>query len=138
MVGSETQPVCLPSSHCFSKLFNTYAPMQILTAKVRGRAQLTLPRPAGGLQDTVAEMAKDIQKKNKGQNAATAQQLYDFMGKVRAGLPVSNVELTKFAPLFNDELTLDNLERVQLQSMLTVHSPLPPSEFPIGSIGEAQ
>jgi len=71
------------------------------------------------LQDTVAEMAKEIKSKKKGSNAATAAELYQFMGKVRAGEPVSNEDIRKFASLFNDELTLDNLERVQLQSMLT-------------------
>lgn len=30
---------------------------------------------------------------------------------------MSNTELIKFASLFNDELTLDNLDRVQLVSM---------------------
>lgn len=30
---------------------------------------------------------------------------------------MSNQELVKFASLFNDELTLDNLDRVQLVSM---------------------
>ena len=33
------------------------------------------------------------------------------MKKVRAGEMVSSDELLKFAKLFNDELTLDNLER---------------------------
>lgn len=37
--------------------------------------------------------------------------------QVRAGAEVSNDELVKFASLFNDELTLDNLDRVQLVSM---------------------
>jgi LETM1 and EF-hand domain-containing protein 1 len=36
---------------------------------------------------------------------------------VRAGAEVSNDELVRFASLFNDELTLDNLDRVQLVSM---------------------
>lgn len=36
---------------------------------------------------------------------------------MRAGSEVSNAELVKFASLFNDELTLDNLDRVQLVSM---------------------
>uniref|UniRef100_A0A061S6J5 Mitochondrial proton/calcium exchanger protein n=1 Tax=Tetraselmis sp. GSL018 TaxID=582737 RepID=A0A061S6J5_9CHLO len=71
------------------------------------------------LQDTVAAMAKEIKQKNSGSNATTAAELYEFMGKVRAGEPVTNTEIARFAPLFNDELTLDNLERVQLQSMLT-------------------
>ena len=38
-------------------------------------------------------------------------ELYQFMKKVRAGEAVSSDELLRFAKLFNDELTLDNLER---------------------------
>jgi LETM1 and EF-hand domain-containing protein 1 len=39
------------------------------------------------------------------------------MKRVRAGDPVAPSDLLKFAKLFNDELTLDNLERVQLISL---------------------
>lgn len=45
--------------------------------------------------------------------------------QVRAGSEVSNAELVKFASLFNDELTLDNLDRVQLVSMCQLLS-IPP------------
>ena len=37
--------------------------------------------------------------------------------QVRAGEPVSNFEIMKFAQLFNDELTLDNLERIHLVNL---------------------
>lgn len=37
--------------------------------------------------------------------------------QVRAGEPVDNDELVKFAQLFNDELTLDNLERIHLVNL---------------------
>jgi LETM1 and EF-hand domain-containing protein 1, mitochondrial len=37
--------------------------------------------------------------------------------QVRAGEPVDNMDLVKFAQLFNDELTLDNLERVHLVNL---------------------
>lgn len=40
--------------------------------------------------------------------------------QVRSGEPVENADLLRFAQLFNDELTLDNLERVQLVSMCQV------------------
>lgn len=36
---------------------------------------------------------------------------------MRAGEEVDNAELVKFAQLFNDELTLDNLERVHLVNL---------------------
>jgi hypothetical protein len=45
--------------------------------------------------------------------------------QVRAGAEVSNDELVRFASLFNDELTLDNLDRVQLVSMCQLLS-IPP------------
>lgn len=72
------------------------------------------------LQDTVQEMASDMSQKQSGQQDETrtsAAELYQFMKRVRAGEPVSAEELLKFAKLFSDELTLDNLERVQLVSL---------------------
>lgn len=62
-------------------------------------------------------MAKDMKLKATGKTQASATQLYDFMKRVRAGEPISNYELMKFTPLFNDELTLDNLERVHLVNL---------------------
>ena len=55
-----------------------------------------------------------MKSSSTGATQASASQLYDFMKRVRAGEMVSNYELMKFAPLFNDELTLDNLERIHL------------------------
>lgn len=69
------------------------------------------------LQDTVAEMAKDLRDNRSGSAASSADELYQFMQKVRAGEEVDNAELIKFAKLFNDELTLDNLERVHLTNL---------------------
>ena len=42
---------------------------------------------------------------------------YTHHCQVRAGEPVDNMDLVKFAQLFNDELTLDNLERVHLVNL---------------------
>ncbi|KXZ44449.1 hypothetical protein GPECTOR_67g289 [Gonium pectorale] len=69
------------------------------------------------LQDTVSEMAKDLQRTGKGSQAVTAVELYEFIQRVRAGAAVENHEIIRFAQLFNDALTLDNLERVQLVSI---------------------
>ena len=69
------------------------------------------------LQDTVAEMASNMRRQRSGDNQTSAAELYQFMKRVRAGEPVAPAELLKFAQLFNDELTLDNLERVQLVSL---------------------
>lgn len=69
------------------------------------------------LQDTVTEMASGMQRSRSGETRTSAAELYEFMKRVRAGEPVSGSELLRFAKLFNDELTLDNLERVQLVSL---------------------
>lgn len=69
------------------------------------------------LQDTVAEMASDMTAQRSGDTKTSAAELYQFMKRVRAGDAVAPSELLKFAKLFNDELTLDNLERVQLVSL---------------------
>lgn len=69
------------------------------------------------LQDTVAEMAGDMTAHRSGDTKTSAAELYSFMQRVRAGEHVEPSELLKFAKLFNDELTLDNLERVQLVSL---------------------
>lgn len=69
------------------------------------------------LQDTVSEMAKDMRTSKTGAAQASAADLYQFMKRVRAGESVNNYEITRFAQLFNDELTLDNLERIQLVNL---------------------
>jgi len=69
------------------------------------------------LQDTIAEMAKDIRDTGSRDASANAGELVDFMHRVRSGKTVSNKELLKFSPLFNDQITLDNLERIHLVNM---------------------
>jgi len=82
--------------------------------KRRISARLDLAR---FLQDTVAEMAGDMTTQRSGETQTSAAELYEFMKRVRAGEHVEPSDLLKFAKLFNDELTLDNLERVQLVSL---------------------
>ncbi|GMN59762.1 hypothetical protein TIFTF001_028850 [Ficus carica] len=65
------------------------------------------------LQDTVKEMAKEIQNSRSGEVRKTAEDLDEFMNKVRKGERVSNDEILDFAMLFNDELTLDNISRIK-------------------------
>ncbi|PPR84831.1 hypothetical protein GOBAR_AA35883 [Gossypium barbadense] len=65
------------------------------------------------LQDTVKEMAKEIQNSRSGDVKKTAEDLAEFMNKVRTGAGVSNDEILGFAKLFNDELTLDNISRIK-------------------------
>ncbi|KAA3490763.1 LETM1 and EF-hand domain-containing protein 1, mitochondrial-like [Gossypium australe] len=70
------------------------------------------------LQDTVKEMAKEIQNSRSGDVKKTAEDLAEFMNKVRTGAGVSNDEILGFAKLFNDELTLDNISRLVLHLAL--------------------
>ncbi|KAJ4830254.1 hypothetical protein Tsubulata_021217 [Turnera subulata] len=69
------------------------------------------------LQDTVKEMAKEVQNSRSGEIKKTAEDLDEFINKVRRGAGVSNEEILGFAKLFNDELTLDNISRPRLVSM---------------------
>ncbi|XP_074310639.1 uncharacterized protein LOC141646648 [Silene latifolia] len=69
------------------------------------------------LQETVKEMAKEVQNSRSGEVKQTAEDLDEFMNKVRNGEDVSNEEILGFAKLFNDELTLDNISRPRLISM---------------------
>lgn len=69
------------------------------------------------LQDTAREMAKEVQNSRSGDVKQTAEDLDDFVNKVRTGALVSNEEILGFAKLFNDELTLDNISRPRLVNM---------------------
>ncbi|KAH9782694.1 Leucine zipper-EF-hand-containing transmembrane protein 1 [Citrus sinensis] len=64
------------------------------------------------LQDTVKEMAKDLQNSRSGEIKKTAKDLDEFLNK-----EISNEEILAFAKLFNDELTLDNISRPRLVNM---------------------
>ncbi|XP_020549078.1 LETM1 domain-containing protein LETM2, mitochondrial isoform X3 [Sesamum indicum] len=72
------------------------------------------------LQETVKEMAKEVQSSRSGEIKKTAEDLDEFMNKfdqVRTGAHVSNEDILGFAKLFNDELTLDNISRPRLMTM---------------------
>ncbi|CAL5095262.1 unnamed protein product [Urochloa decumbens] len=69
------------------------------------------------LQDTAKEMAKEVQTSRSGETKQTAEDLDEFLNKVRRGERVSNDEILNFAKLFNDELTLDNMSRARLVNM---------------------
>ncbi|KAK1426414.1 hypothetical protein QVD17_15085 [Tagetes erecta] len=69
------------------------------------------------LQDTVKEMAKEVQNSRSGEVKKTAEDLDEFLSKVRTGASVANEEILGFAKLFNDELTLDNISRPRLVNM---------------------
>ncbi|MCH87273.1 LETM1 and EF-hand domain-containing protein 1 mitochondrial-like, partial [Trifolium medium] len=69
------------------------------------------------LQDTVKEMAKEVQNSRGGELKKTAEDLDDFINMIRRGSNVSNEEILGFAKLFNDELTLDNINRPRLVNM---------------------
>jgi LETM1 and EF-hand domain-containing protein 1 len=85
--------------------------------EIKKRVQVKI-EVARFLQDTVAQMASEIKARRSGSAAAaSADELYRFMGRVRSGEPVDNAELIRFAALFSDELTLENLDRVQVVSL---------------------
>ncbi|CAM0152294.1 unnamed protein product [Urochloa decumbens] len=65
------------------------------------------------LQDTAKEMAKEVQTSRSGDIKQTAEDLDEFLNKVRRGERVSNDEILSFAKLFNDELTLDNMSSIK-------------------------
>ncbi|KAE8694917.1 pentatricopeptide repeat-containing protein [Hibiscus syriacus] len=69
------------------------------------------------LQDTVKEMAKEVKNSRSGEIKQTAEDLDEFLNRVRRGAGVSNDEILSFAKLFNDELTLDNISRPRLVNM---------------------
>ncbi|MED6130997.1 hypothetical protein PIB30_005951 [Stylosanthes scabra] len=69
------------------------------------------------LQDTVKEMAKEVQNSRSGEIKKTAEDLDEFLNLIRRGSRVSNDEILGFAKLFNDELTLDNISRPRLVNM---------------------
>ncbi|ONK57880.1 uncharacterized protein A4U43_C09F5150 [Asparagus officinalis] len=69
------------------------------------------------LQDTAKEMAKEVQVSRTGEIKQTAEDLDEFLNKVRTGADISNDEILSFAKLFNDELTLDNISRPRLINM---------------------
>ncbi|KAK7318762.1 hypothetical protein RJT34_03469 [Clitoria ternatea] len=69
------------------------------------------------LQDTVKEMAKEVQNSRSGELKKTAEDLDEFLNMIRRGARVSNDEILGFAKLFNDELTLDNISRPRLVNM---------------------
>jgi LETM1 and EF-hand domain-containing protein 1 len=74
------------------------------------------------LQQTVAEVARDVRRSGTGTVAADAKALYSFLKDVRAGKSVSNMDILQFASLFNDEITLDNLDRVHLVTLCQVRT----------------
>ncbi|XP_057777070.1 uncharacterized protein LOC130995696 [Salvia miltiorrhiza] len=69
------------------------------------------------LQETVKEMAKEVQTSRSGEIKRTAEDLDGFLNRIRTGARVSNDEILGFAKLFNDELTLDNISRPRLVNM---------------------
>lgn len=69
------------------------------------------------IQETVKEMSKEVQKSRSGYLKKTAEDLDEFLDRVRTGAGVSNEEILGFAKLFNDELTLDNISRSRLVNM---------------------
>jgi len=83
-----------------------------LKRKLRARLEL-----AKFLQDTVELMVVDLKKNKNAETVATAQELHRFISNIRDGQSVTNEDIVRFAKLFNDELTLDSIDRLQLIAM---------------------
>ncbi|KAL5021304.1 hypothetical protein ScPMuIL_000459 [Solemya velum] len=72
------------------------------------------------LQDTIEESALEGGKNKKDGKNRTAE-FSHFMQKIRSsGIQTPSDELLKFSKLFEDEITLDNLSRAQLQALCRV------------------
>jgi LETM1 and EF-hand domain-containing protein 1, mitochondrial len=84
------------------------------------------------LQQTVGEVARDVRRTRSGTVAADAKALYSFLKDVRVGKSMSNLDIIQFASLFNDEITLDNLDRVHLVTLCQVR--ICPPQGPIYSL----
>ncbi|TFJ85538.1 hypothetical protein NSK_003047 [Nannochloropsis salina CCMP1776] len=74
---------------------------------------------AGFLKDTLGEIAskKKGQGEGEGKESPNAALLTEFVEKARAGTHISTNDINRFARLFKDELTLDNMSRPQLAGM---------------------
>ncbi|GAB1599000.1 mitochondrial proton/calcium exchanger protein-like [Argonauta hians] len=71
------------------------------------------------LQDTIMESA--VRSKTKKNNENMVQEFSNFMNQIRSsGMQTSTKEILKFSKLFEDEITLDNLSRLQLQALCRV------------------
>ncbi|EPS72595.1 hypothetical protein M569_02159, partial [Genlisea aurea] len=69
------------------------------------------------VQEMVKDMALEVRNTRSGETKKTAEDLDEFLNRVRTGARVSNEEILAFAKLFNDELTLDNISRPRLINM---------------------
>lgn len=65
------------------------------------------------LQDAVHKRAKDALGKSKD----VAEEFGKFLERVQNGSPVTNRDITKFSQLFDDQFTVDKLNREQLVAM---------------------
>ncbi|CAG0887381.1 unnamed protein product, partial [Cyprideis torosa] len=65
------------------------------------------------LQQTLDEMAA----KGDGRQSRTAKELVEFIGRARSSEEGDLTEIIKFSKMFEDEITLDNLERSQLVAL---------------------
>ena len=70
------------------------------------------------LQETLEELSDDRQRRaeagNSPEKATAAAEFHNFIARVRSGEAVQDEDIMKFAPLFEDEMTLENIERSQL------------------------
>jgi len=66
------------------------------------------------LQDAAQDMALDLKRRT---NQSIAIEFTEFMNKIKNGISASNEEVLKFSKLFQDEFSIDNLNRAQIVAM---------------------
>lgn len=105
----------------FIKLFPNMLPSTFQTAneqeaKMKQKLKLKL-ETAKFLQKTLDSMAL----KGKGHHSDSAKEFADFFKQVRSsGEQATNDQIIRFSKLFEDELTLDSLQRAQLTALCRV------------------
>ena len=88
------------------------------------------------LQDTMQHMAKGMKQpapapksgadggsaaaKEETSSLVTPEELMSFMQKARRGEVIGTAEILRFAPLFQDDITLDNVPRPQLVAICSI------------------
>lgn len=81
--------------------------------RLKGRIEI-----AKYLRDVVEEKAKSIKTSSEDSELQQdAESLENFIDSIRSGNPVDSSEVSKFARLFNDEITIDGAARPQLVAM---------------------
>ena len=109
-ISSYADQVCLDAVRPLSAVGFADSSIRLLRGMVLVESVKVFLLPNGYTITTIWSLGElHTLKSSRADSFATLQ--------VRAGESVNNYEITRFAQLFNDELTLDNLERIQLVNL---------------------